>query len=418
MANERLTENERIALEKQEHKRLLARERYKRYYAKPENRKRTLEAQKARREADKRILQNAISKIKTQVITPEPNSDPEPEPEPNFDNNFDDYENEVVSQTPAVNKSSTKMNYTKNELINLINNDNSIKRENTKRNYVDGISRLFHLTGCDNLRKCFVSYKKMIDAIKQDEKYKTNTKKLTSQSLLYAMDNYNILQNLYPKNKSRKDTIKKEFNKQFQHLKEIAREESKEKQRNMVYPTWDEYLGKVIQLYGRDSKHYLLTLLYSHFPVRDDFKSLKIIETVKENDGKQNYVVINRNKIHFIINIFKTSDKYKELSYTVPKNSELFQLINNWITNNNKNYGDYLFGKGSNSNFIGNINKAIGYSDIAGINAMRHIAVSSFLQEKNGKMPSFEERFEFANRMGHAVTTQPQYQNNLKAVLK
>ena len=417
MTNTQLTQEEEIALNKAENKRMLQRERYKRFYANPENRKRTLEAQKARREGQKRILQNALSKIKTQVVVPQP--DPEPEPEPDFDNNFDDFgENEVIVDNTQNYVSNTKMNYTKKELINLINNDNSIKRKNTRRNYVDGISRLFYLTGCDNLKKCFVSYKKMIKTIKEDEKYKTNTKKLTSQSLLYAMDNYNILQNLYPKNKSKRDTIKKDFNKQFQHLKEIAREENKEKQRNMVYPTWDEYLGKVIELYGRDSKHYLMSLLYSHFPVRDDFKLMKIIETMRENDGKENYVVINRNKIHFIINIFKTSDKYEKLEYTVPKNSELFQLINNYITNKKKSYGDLIFGKSSNSNFISDINTAIGYPDIQGINAMRHIAVSSFLKSKNGKMPSFEERFEFANRMGHAVTTQPQYQNNLKAVLK
>ena len=149
MANERLTENERIALEKQEHKRLLARERYKRYYAKPENRKRTLEAQKARREADKRIFQNAISKIKTQVVV-----QPEPEPEPDFNADFDADlgENFVIDTSTHKSSSNKKVNYTQDEIIELLKNDNDFKSENTRKTYISSVKRIFTMTGCADMK--------------------------------------------------------------------------------------------------------------------------------------------------------------------------------------------------------------------------------------------------------------------------
>ena len=78
---------------------------------------------------------------------------------------------------------------------------------------------------------------------------------------------------------------------------------------------------------------------------------MKIIKTQKDNDGVNNFILVDGKTIKIFINDFKTKNKYELLTYTYNKNNndekELKRLIEKWISINGLVFGDYIFGKSS-----------------------------------------------------------------------
>ena len=86
-------------------------------------------------------------------------------------------------------------------------------------------------------------------------------------------------------------------------------------------------------------KHYLIVSMLILFPVRNDFKSLKIIKHEKDNnDNNENYILINKDKCEIILNYYKTSDTYKTIKLDL---TELKDDILKYINQNKHNI--YLF---------------------------------------------------------------------------
>jgi hypothetical protein len=169
----------------------------------------------------------------------------------------------------------------------------------------------------------------------------------------------------------------------------------------------------VKDIFGQDSKQYLVALLYSIFTVRDNYKKMKLIKSQKENDGVNNFILSDGKTIKIFINDFKTKAKYEFLTYTYnQKNNdekELKKLIEKWININGLVYGDYIFGKTSLSKMVGDMNKMLGYEEHKAINFYRHIRVS----EEHGKNLSFEKRQKLADQMAHSIFTSKKYKRNI-----
>jgi hypothetical protein len=70
-------------------------------------------------------------------------------------------------------------------------------------------------------------------------------------------------------------------------------------------------------------------------------------------------------------------------------------------------YGDYLFGKAPQSDFVSSMNTKLGYS--SGINLFRHMKVSETINKFN----SFDERYSLSKQMGHSIGTQQKYKRNI-----
>jgi hypothetical protein len=191
--------------------------------------------------------------------------------------------------------------------------------------------------------------------------------------------------------------------------KEKSITELEQTQQTVEYPTFNEYLNKVINQYGETSKEYLVSLLYSQFTLRDDYKGLKIIQHNSDDNKQYNFLLINGNKMVFIINNFKTKNKYQRLEFIVT--GQLNKLLLEWTKTKKIGYGDLLFGKSSLSPFVSKLNKSLGYEGLAGVNIYRHMRVSDVHQKKN---ITFEERLQLADSMGHSITVQKQYKRNLK----
>lgn len=435
---QQLTDEQRTELEKTKKKKEQSRIRSQRYYEKHKHK--VLNSQKLARE--KKSNQNKQIQNELQdCYNNEPQSD------------YTQMENEVIEQPVDV-SNLDKIDFTKAELLALIKNDKSIVSEKTRDTYYQDIIRVFQVSGCDDFKKCLTNYKKMMNSIinskkpikpikpkklskkkqkeaeekqKETEKekepepepeaYAINTIKQTIQSIMFVGTQYmNDFKRLF--NEQKASNIKKYFDTQFQKYKELSRLELEEKQQNTEYPTFDEYLGKVLEKYGENSKEYMVSYLYSLFTVRDNFKAMTLIDNKKSDDGKNNFLLITRTKIMFIVNDFKTKRKYEKLEYTVT-DEKLKDLLKQWIENpknvtNRKKNGNYLLGKTSLSPFISQLNKSLGYTNnMGGINIYRHMRVSDIHTTPN---ITFEERKKLADTMAHSITVASDYirKNNLK----
>lgn len=415
----------------------------KRFYTNPENKKKKMEAQRKRRAKQKAICEEALCNEMNQCSINDYNNDNNDiiydEPQFHEPPDYIEDENVVVAEEPQVDITNPEnMLFTEKEILALLKNDRTIGSENTRETYMVDIKRVFEVTKCANFKSCLNTYKKMVTSIinskkpikkkkenktkknkqpepePEPEAYAVNTIKQTLQSILFVgtqyMDDFKILFN-----NTKASQIKKYLNTQFEKYKELSRLEIEERQQNTEYPTFDEYLNKVIEKYSKNSKEYLIAYLYSQFTVRDNFKSMLILDSIRDDNKKDNFLLISRNKMMFIVNDFKTKKKFERLEFTVT-DAKLKKMIKDFINDpkhitNRKKNGNYFIGKSSLSPSISKINKSLGYDNMGGINIYRHMRVTDVHKKKD---ITFEERKKLSDEMGHGLTVQSQYRRNLK----
>ena len=317
---------------------------------------------------------------------------------------------------PVVSLSSTA-DYTRDEIIDLIKQQGYEYK--TEKTYITDTNRIFKLTGCKNIIPCLKKTDIIIDEIKngkyRGQLYATNTLKQTFQMLVIIIDRFLINNKNF--NKDQLKNIKKKINYEFNRYKDLSADENEEKIQTQIVPSFKKYLQEVKNMFGQESKQYLVALLYSIFTVRDNYKQMKIIKTPKDNDGVNNFILVDGKTIKIFINDFKTKNKYELLTYTYNKNNndekELKQLIEKWISINGLVFGDYIFGKSSLSKMVGDMNKMLGYEEHKAINIYRHIRVT----EEYGKDLSFDKRSELAEKMGHSIFSAKKYKRNIEIMV-
>ncbi len=195
--------------------------------------------------------------------------------------------------------------------------------------------------------------------------------------------------------------IKQQYIQQFDIYKISSNDYSTEKQETAPIYTFKEYLEKVKDEYGVDSKIYVLSKLYSEITLRDDF-ILKIVPSIQETDENENYIIVPiKDKLTIIINNYKTSNKYGEIK--VKLSTSLSNLIRDYMSKEKLGNNDYLFGNKNLSNFVSNINKKIGIK--GGINEYRKMSVTDLINSK----PTAQQRQKLAEIMKHAPLTQLKY---------
>ncbi len=196
--------------------------------------------------------------------------------------------------------------------------------------------------------------------------------------------------------------IKQQYIQQFDIYKISSNDYSTEKQETAPIYTFKEYLEKVKDEYGVDSKIYVLSKLYEEVTLRDDF-ILMIKPTIDDTKKKdENYIVVpKKDALTLIVNKYKTSEKYGQIK--VKLSLPLSKLIRNYISNKDLNDDDYLFGDKNLSNFVSNINVKIGIK--GGINEYRKMSVTDLINSK----PTAQQRQKLAEIMKHAPLTQLKY---------
>jgi hypothetical protein len=373
--------------EKIQHIRDLAKARSKTYYEK--NKEKILQKRKEERDVLNKTIQEIKDKQKIQFTETIEVDEP------------------VVSLSPTA-------DYTRDEIVDLIKQQGY--EYDTQKTYISDTNRIFRITGCKSIIPCLKKTDMIIKEIKNGKyrgaPYAVNTLKQTFQMLVIIIDKFLINNTNFNKNQLK--TIKNKINTEFDRYKELSAEENEEQMKNQTVPTFKQYLQEVKDMFGQDSKQYLVALLYSIFTVRDNYKNMKLIKSQKENDGVNNFILSDGKTIKIFINDFKTKAKYEFLTYTYnQKNNdekELKKLIEKWININGLVYGDYIFGKTSLSKMVGDMNKMLGYEEHKAINFYRHIRVS----EEHGKNLSFEKRQKLADQMAHSIFTSKKYKRNIQ----
>lgn len=404
---ELLTPELLLTKERHERNKELSRARSKAYYEK--NKAKILQKRRQTREKEKQDLIEIANRLAITTIE---------EPENDFNENhfepFDDLENEIIQ--PQSKTSNKKRDYTQQNLLTIINNT-QWDSNNTKKTYISGIKRIFKAGGCDTLKNCLNDMKKFIDNVNNDKKlkYGSSSKFGVYQTLGKLFDNFAIGKNMFASAKEKQ--IKKQIETEYARWKDANKNENENKQQTQFVPSWEEYLRKTETNFGKDSKEYLIALIYNHLPVRDNFKEMVIVKSMNEtrNEEHNYFVITSKNEMTFVINRFKTDKKFHKVVYKI-KNQKLKKLLKNWIESKKLQYNRYLFGKSSLSSFVSKMNQKNGYKydgdkSVMGINFLRHITASQFSNYKN---LSFDERNELSNRMLHSMATNEKYRYNLK----
>ena len=193
-----------------------------------------------------------------------------------------------------------------------------------------------------------------------------------------------------------------------------------------IWIEWPEYLDIVEKLRAdapgtrnvwtperrQAYQDYLLTLLYSKYPLRNDFAGVRVIGKKAYNalsleDKKDtNYLVKHKtNKYFFVLNEYKTSKKYGEKK--IQLDEEVLKPLRAWLRHNDSGF---LFVNKKMQPLTSNgITKDLNRIGVKyrgkpfGSSILRH----SYLSHKYGKEQSEKEKD--ADMMGHSLATQGDY---------
>jgi hypothetical protein len=268
----------------------------------------------------------------------------------------------------------------------------------TLKKYKQDIKWFMEILGCDNVIKCFKNHKDVIKAISKSQKkdgelYSNNTRKGIYQMILFLIDRFNL--------DIKKDQYLKEFN--AAKLQSIFDTEKQMLEQPVM--RMSEFIVKVKDYFGIDSKMYAIIKLYNEVPVRDDFQ-LKIVEKVSETqDENINYIIMKGKTAKVIINRFKTHELYGAIKVTLTQDTTAH--MKEYAKRNNLEVGDYLFGNKELSGYVTLNNNKIGVEK--GFTTYRKMKIS----EELSKVKSIKERQALAEIMGHSPMTQLKYVRKL-----
>lgn len=274
--------------------------------------------------------------------------------------------------------------------------------ESTKTKIKKNIKQYFNFIGINDLRPS-LNHPEYIKEI-LDKQNLGDVNKSDIVVAILKLLNDNIIPNYL---KEKYDIVDYIYN-SYKKLSDENREEKKKQEVDNI-----EDIKKLIkEKYGKNSKNYIILMLYIEVPKRDDFH-LKIIENDDEIiDENENYIIVPNNKekpVKIYIQSHKTKNKYdsefEELSIKLSK------LIRKYIRENELEFNDYLFKEKKLSRFLKKMFISIDKPEINGVNSLRHIIVSSNYNNPN---LTIEDANKLANTMKHDLRTQNQYRRKIK----
>jgi len=264
----------------------------------------------------------------------------------------------------------------------------------------DQLKTLSVILNCSDWDKCFKISKNVIYKIESAFQikrpttlYSINSKKSFYQAILTTITNKKIKVS---------ENALKEYNDKLIEYKLKSHLESEEKKKTKVNIDFNEYVKKVIDFYGKDSKQALIIALYELHVFRDDLVLQIIPKQIK--DISKNYLIVpekKTNNLTLILNTYKTDKKYGQELIPIPR--ILSKDLRKYINTNDLKYNDYLFGKTKLTKYIRTFNEKLGLK--ISINNLRQMKASKVLNNN----PTIEERLILAKEMKHMPITSEKY---------
>ena len=252
------------------------------------------------------------------------------------------------------------------------------------------------------------------------EKYKHTTRRNYLNAVIVVLKGGEGTENPLKEYEKVRDKYNEEYAEQVQTHTKTERQKE-------IWIDWNDYL-KIVEKLREDTSNlksqewskretqkyqdFLITLLYSKYPLRNDWADVRVISKTEYNGlgedekKKGNYLVKhNSNKYFFVLNEYKTSKKYGEKHIEI--DDEILKPLRRWLRHNDSRY--LLInrkGEPLNSNGITKVLNRIGIAERGkpfGSSILRH----SYLSDKYGK--GQKEKEKDADLMGHSVSTQEDY---------
>jgi hypothetical protein len=201
------------------------------------------------------------------------------------------------------------------------------------------------------------------------------------------------------------EVIKGYYVNQFEIMKLNCIDENMVTQDTIII-SFTDYLKKIKERFGEESKEYLISLLYNEATLRDDF-TLKIVSSIKDTkNNDENFIIVSpkEENLTLIINHYKTREQYGVIKIRL--SIGLSRMIRKYIQVENLSINDYLFGNKNLSTFVQKMNKEIDVN--GGINLYRKMKISEMYKKYDGN-PSAEERINLSNLMVHSPILQTRY---------
>jgi hypothetical protein len=256
--------------------------------------------------------------------------------------------------------------------------------------------------------------------LKQLDRYKDTTKKNTLNAVIVLVEADSIAIKRYTKERDH-------YNDRYSDLMK-AQQKTESQAKNWV--SWDEYL-QLVQTLGTHVKSlgtaprsdpwswrqlsqyqdYLLALLYSHYPLRNDFGDVRFLsKTAYNNLGDKdqgNYLITEQGgkKMTLVLNEYKTAHKYGQKRITLEP--AVTKALRKWFQHNDSAY--LLRTKAGQPLGSNGITKALGRIGLQhlqrrlGSSLLRH----SYLSHKY--KDTLDEKKEDADLMMHSVAMQEGY---------
>lgn len=288
------------------------------------------------------------------------------------------------------------------KVVSLINNIPNETKGNIKFR-VDSFKTIIKILKTP-LYKDFIKLitSKPFNVIKSLKDAEFRGKKYASRSVLAYINCILFLLDKYPEIKISQSN-KRLYKDQSEILNYIADEEDTDKKEKLAetggLPSYDEYLNKVIETFGNESREYLITLLYKEIKARDNLV-MKVVKTKVEAIDNDNYLIINEKpNAEVIINSFKTKKRHGV--FDVKLSNSLTSLVRNYLKNNKIKYNQYLFNVKSLSVIVGRMNDKLGVKGYGAINVFRKMLQTDL--DKSEASP--EERLKLANELKHSMST-------------
>ena len=286
--------------------------------------------------------------------------------------------------------------------------------EGTKKVRKSGIQTVFRVTKSVNLLKTLSNFGKVKKAI-DEATYKNNpnkplmlnSRKVAVETIVWVIDHLNI-------------PVPAPIRQSYLDLMDVYKIGStKEDKENRTYDVipYTEYLAKIKDMYGADSKHFVIASLYSEATLRDNFYNLVLVNDERSmTNDKDNYLVAPRaakGGIMLVINTYKTDKKYGVIK--VKLSVSLSKLLRDYISKKGVVEGSRLFpeNKTGLSAFISTMTKKIAPGAKGGIDYIRQSKISEQLS-KAGRTITDMEKVELARKMGHSPMAQIGYVRKLK----
>ena len=252
------------------------------------------------------------------------------------------------------------------------------------------------------------------------EKYKPTTRRNYLNAIIVVLKGVEGTEGVLKQYEKIRDKYNEEYNEQVQTHTKTERQKA-------IWIDWPDYLEIVEELRKESDalksgewtkkqqqlfQDYLVTLLYSKYPLRNDWADVMVITKTEYNklgggEKKQgNYLVKHdTNKYFFVLNEYKTSKKYGENHIEI--DADILAPLRRWLRHNDSGYllinrkGEPLNSNGITKtlNRIGNEQRGKPF----GSSILRH----SYLSHKYAEVS--QEKEKDADLMGHSVATQADY---------